>query len=74
MHTGEQSYGFSAKMTLFQGVSTFLDIFGFVAISAVFCVKILLTPFRGVKYKLIYWGDPVVFTLLRNLALQEGNF
>lgn len=67
MYTGEQSNGLLAKMT-------FLDIFGFITINAVFCVKLLLTPLRAVKYKVIHGGNPVVFTLLRNLAFQESKF
>lgn len=68
------SNGLVAKRTLFQGARTFMDIFGFIIISEVFCVKLLLTPLRGVKYKVVHLGNPVVFTLLRNLAFQEGHF
>lgn len=74
MRANKQSNGLLAEMTLLQGAGIFLQTFQFITVGEVYCVKILPGYFMRIRFKIMYWGNPVVVTQLRAVACQEENF
>lgn len=68
MHTEEQCNGSIGKMTQIWGTGMLLSRLGFITVGTAFCFEILLEDFRRVRFKLMHWGNPVVFHSEENLS------